>query len=76
MSKQFSICTNKFRKFYLTTIYFSHFFLSSKFHKSNLRENISFVSARIYELFNCAKIKSAKINRLKTGVARNLVELR
>ena len=32
-------------------------------HNSDIRENTSFVSARKYELFNCAKYKSRKNKR-------------
>ena len=45
-------------------------------HNLDLRENISFVTTRIDELFNCAKIKVAKINRAKIRGARNLIGLR
>ena len=45
-------------------------------HKLDLQRNIGFASARIYELFNCAKIKSTKINRVKIRGARNLMGLR
>ena len=45
-------------------------------HNLDLRENIGFVSARIYELFNCAKIKGAKTNRAKIRGAGNLMGLR
>ena len=76
MSKHFSIRTNKFRKFYLITIYHSYFFLPCKFLNLDLRKNKFFqcakiIRTRIFELFNCAKIKGTKIRG-----ARNLMGLR
>ena len=57
-----------------------HVLLNIFSHNLDLRQNISFVSAKIihaqiYELFNCAKIKGAKINCAKIRSTRNFMGL-
>ena len=51
-------------------------------HNLDLRKNNKFcqymktIRARIYELLNCTKIKSVKVNRTKIRSAQNLMGLR